>query len=349
MVQETRHITFTSMLMIKAIFTACIFLIISFSLTFAQEDFHKGFYIKAGGAYFLKVTPVEFPAIGGQPARDRVFNIDPSNPGKQETLSEKTITGSFGEGWRVGLTPGYRFSKIIGIEIGINYYNSRSQDMMRQRGSIDNAEVLSLHSSGKAKAFDIAPALVVNIPTGNVIKPYTKVGIIIPIGGYMESTTTANDLTGAIAQSMHMVPANLPPNSIMMLSNVKRIDRIRANPTIGFQSAIGVDWTLNNRISLFTELEYRNISVGAKKKELQHLTGEYKIINNGQPIASGSLDVETASESSKLVNYHKTITNSDNVAGGDNFNPDKPADDLRSYINIGGLGINLGIKMSLGN
>jgi len=135
----------------------------------------------------------------------------------------------------------------------------------------------------------------------------------------------------------------------MVLSNVKRVDRIKANPTIGFQSAIGFDWALNNQISLFAELEYRNISVGAKKKELQHLTGEYSIVNDGQPIANGSLDVETASESSKLVNYHKTITNSDNVAGGENFDPNKPADDLRSYINIGGLGINLGIKIPFGN
>jgi len=335
--------------MTKTIFIACLFLTSCSSLIYAQEDYRKGFYIKAGGAYFLKVTPVEFPAIGGQPARDRIFNIDPSNPEKQQTLSEKTITGSFGEGWRVGLTPGYRFSKIIGIEVGINYYNSRSQDMMRQRGNIGNVEVLSLHSSGKAKAFDIAPALVVNIPTDNAIKPYTKVGIIIPIGGHMESITTVNDLTGAIAQSMYMVPDNAPPNSTMVLSNVKRVDRIKANPTIGFQSAIGFDWALNNQISLFAELEYRNISVGAKKKELQHLTGEYSIVNDGQPIANGSLDVETASESSKLVNYHKTITNSDNVAGGENFDPNKPADDLRSYINIGGLGINLGIKIPFGN
>ncbi|MEH6307000.1 outer membrane beta-barrel protein [Olivibacter sp. CPCC 100613] len=315
----------------------------------AQDDYNKGFYIKAGGAYFLKVTPVEFPAIGGQPARDRIFNIIPGDPPTQQTVSESTITGSFGEGWRVGLTPGYRFSRILGVEIGLNYYNSRSQDMMRQRGSLGGNEVLNLHNSGKVKAFDVAPALVAHIPTSSNVKPYVKAGVIIPIGGYLEITTTANDRTGSIAESMHMVPANVPPGSTMILANVERVDRIKANPTVGFQSAIGFDWMLNDRISIYAELEYRNISVGGKKKELHDLSGEYTVVYNGQPVANGSLSKDAASESSKLVNYHKTITSGDNVAGWEGFDSSKPADELRSYINIGGLGVNLGIKIPFGN
>ncbi|MDM8176200.1 MULTISPECIES: outer membrane beta-barrel protein [Olivibacter] len=314
----------------------------------AQDDYNKGFYIKAGGAYFLKVTPVEFPAIGGQPARDRVFNIIPGNPPTQQTVSESTITGSFGEGWRVGLTPGYRFSRILGVEVGLNYYNSRSQDMMRQRGSLGGNEVLNLHNSGKVKAFDVAPALVAHIPTNSSVKPYMKAGVIIPIGGHLEITTTANDQTGSVAESMHMT-SGLPPNAIMTLHNVKRVDRIKANPTVGFQSAVGFDWMLNDRISIYAELEYRNISVGGKKKELHELSGEYNVVMSGQPLTSGTLSKDAASESSKLVNYHKTITAGDNVAGWEGFDSNKPADELRSYINIGGLGVNLGIKIPFGN
>jgi opacity protein-like surface antigen len=333
----------------KITIMASILAITCFYSANAQDDYNKGFYLKAGGSYFFKVTPVEFPAIGGEPARDRVFNIIPGNPPTQQTVSESTITGSFGEGWKAGITPGYRFSRIIGVEVGLNYYKSRSQDMMRQRGSIGGNEVLNLHNSGSVRAFDISPALVAHLPSDGPIKPYAKVGVIVPIGGYLEITTNVNDRTGSIAENMHMVPDNLPPGSTMILSNVKRVDRIKANPTVGFQSAIGFDWMLNDRISIYAELEYRNISVGGKEKELHELSGEYTIVNNGQPIANGSVSMETASASSKLVNYHKTITSEDNVAGWENFDPNKPADELRSYINIGGLGVNLGIKIPFGN
>ncbi|GAA4781349.1 outer membrane beta-barrel protein [Olivibacter ginsenosidimutans] len=333
----------------KFIFITYLLILSCFYLTDAQEQQNRKFYIKAGGAYFIKVTPVEFPAIGGQPARDRIFNIIPGNPPTQQTVSESTITGSFGEGWRFGITPGYRFSNILGIEVGINYYQSRSQDMMRQQGYMEGSEVLQLHSSAKAKAFDVAPALVVHIPNHTALKPYTKVGLIIPVGGYMESITTVNDLTGSVAQSMNLLPTDLPPNAIMILTDVNRVDHVKANPTVGFQSAIGFDWAIHNQWSLYVELEYRNISVGSRKKDLDQLSGEYTIVNNGQPIANGSLSTETASESSKQVYYHKTITEHDNVAGADGFDPNKPADDLTSYVNIGGLGINLGVKMAFGN
>lgn len=319
-----------------------------FYFTNAQEQANRGFYLKAGGAYFIKVTPVEFPAIGGQPARDKIFNIIPGDIPAQQTISETTITGSFGEGWRAGITPGYRFSNIIGLEMGINYYESKSQKMMWQRGYLDNQEVLNLYSTAKARAFDIAPALVVHIPVNFTLKPYAKVGIIVPVGGYMESITTANDITGSIAPSLDILPADLPSNTIMALTNVKRIDHISANPTVGFQSAIGFDYTIRNRCSLYAELEYRNISVGSRKKDLYELSGDYTIITDGQPTASGSLNTEAATESSKRVNYHKTITASDNVLGWDSFDPNKPADDLRSYVNIGGLGLSLGVKIAFG-
>ena len=36
-----------------------------------------------------------------------------------------------------------------------------------------------------------------------------------------------------------------------------------------------------------------------------------------------------------------------NVKGQLGYDPTQPADDLRSYINIGGLGLNIGLKFAL--
>lgn len=313
----------------------------------AQDDYTKGFYIKAGGGYFVKVTPVEFPAIGGQPARDRIFNINPAT-GEQHTASESTITGSFGEGWRASLTPGYRFSRIFGAELGINYYNSRSQDMMRQRGSIGGNEVLSLYSTGKVSAFDVAPAIVAHLPTNGPVKPYMKVGVIVPIGGELKITTALNDQTGTFAAEAGMPPT---PEGTHIALVLNREESIKANPTVGFQSAIGADFKIGGKVSLFAELEYRNVSVGGKKKELKKYDGTATIVSSttlqpvpGAPVTNITLD--NASEAAKHVKYHKTITADMNMDGED---PSKPSDELRSYINIGGLGVNVGIKIPFGN
>lgn len=314
----------------------------------AQDDFNKGFYIKAGGGYFMKVTPVEFPAIGGQPARDRVFNIIPGNPSSQQTVSESTITGSFGEGWRASLTPGYRFSRIFGVELGINYYKSRSQDMMRQRGSIGGNEVLNLYSTGKVTAFDIAPAIVAHLPTSGAVKPYMKVGIIVPIGGDLKINTSLNDQTGSFATEAGL-SSPLPNTHIALV--LDREESIKANPTIGFQSAVGADFKIGNSISLFAELEYRNVSVGGKDKELKKYEGTATIVSSAtlQPVPGApvtQITMDNASEAAKHVKYHKTITSDMNMDGEDR---DRPSDELRSYINIGGLGVNVGIKIPFGN
>jgi hypothetical protein len=57
--------------------------------------------------------------------------------------------------------------------------------------------------------------------------------------------------------------------------------------------------------------------------------------------------MENASASQKDVTYHSELRPGMNVAGWEDFNRSRPSDDLRSYVNIGGLGLNAGIKFYL--
>jgi hypothetical protein len=82
---------------------------------FAQE---KGFYIKPTRGYFLKVTPVEFPSINGQLARDKTTTITGTGANASTTISETTLTGSFGQGFRAGLVDGYQFNRIMALSLG---------------------------------------------------------------------------------------------------------------------------------------------------------------------------------------------------------------------------------------
>ncbi|RZK75409.1 MAG: porin family protein [Pedobacter sp.] len=313
------------------------------SLTaYAQE---KGFYIKPTGSYFIKVTPVEFPAINGQPARDRTTTITGSGASAVTTNSETALTGSFGQGFRVGVVGGYQFSSIFGLELGVNYFNSAEQDMMRQNVINNGNNVLSVNTVGKVRAFDVAPALVFRVPVTGNFQPYSKIGVIVPVAGYLQINTSVNDQTGQVAASQGIVsPAGTRTNLVL-----NREERINPNPTIGFQGALGFDYKLSSKISLFSEVEYRNLSVGGKDKELKKYDGTATVVVNATntPAGSRALTLNDAPVGDREVNYHKTINSGMNVKGTANYDPTKPSDDLRSYINIGGLGLNVGVKIKI--
>lgn len=316
-------------------------LLFIFALNFPTLSQERGFYLKPTGSYFIKVTPVEFPAINGMPARDQTLTVNGSN----STFSETTLTGSFGEGFRAGLVGGYQFGDVLGLEVGVNYFRSGQQDMMKQKYIQDGQTLTSLHSVGQVTAFDVAPALVLRIPLQGDFRPYTKVGVIVPVGGYLEINTAVDDRTGRIASDAGIVS---PPGTRTNLI-INREERINPRPTIGFQSALGFDYKIADRISFFSEIEYRNISVGGKDKKLKKYDGTASVVvnANGAVVGSRTLTLDDQPMGDREVNYHKTINSDMNVKGQPGYDPTQPADDLRSYINIGGLGLNIGLKFAL--
>ena len=325
----------------KSIQILLLFFIIS-TYAVAQE---KGFYIKPTGGYFIKVTPVEFPALNGAPARDRTTTITGTGASASSTVSETALTGSFGQGFRAGLVGGYQFNTVLGLELGVNYFNSAEQDMMKQNVINNGVNVLSLHTVGKVRALDIAPALVFRIPSTGKFQPYTKVGVIIPVAGYLQINTTVNDQSGQIAAAQ----GTASPAGTRTTLVLDREEKINPNATIGFQSALGFDYKISNRLSVFSELEYRNVSVGGKDKELEKYSGSATVVVNATntPAGSRTLSLNEQPLGDREVKYHKTINSTMNVKGAANYDPTKPSDELRSYINIGGLGLNVGLKIKI--
>lgn len=299
--------------------------------TFAQEG--RGFYLKPTGSYFLKVTPVEFPNVGSLQPRDYVFSINP-NTGAQTRISEETITGSFGQGWRAGVMGGFRFNEIVAIEMGANFFKSEENVMARQSGFIGNNEVLSLKSVGQVTAIDLTPSLVFHLPTQKKFRPYMKLGAVLPVYGYLDINTTVKDQTGTIARTVN-------PNFAAV--ELTRTERVKPKPTVGFLGAAGFNYPIGKNISLFSEIEYRNVSVNSDSKEITAFSATGTLANGSQ-VNVGLNDLPTGT---RETNFNKRLTPSSNVPGTAGYDSTKPSDELKSYINIGGLGINAGIKIGL--
>lgn len=351
--------------------------ILASSLTLqAQTPTESKWYIKPSVSYFFSVTPVEYPSIGGLPSRDRTFTVHPVT-GVQATQSESILTGSFGEGLRLSLTGGYRFTDLLGVELGLNYFKSTTQQMSRQTGVFAGlgSAALSLDATGQVTAYDVAPALVFFIPTqSEVFKPYAKVGVIVPVGGRSENITRITDNTGTVAVSQGLFPAatraavaqqaaaaytqaGMPfntPNPVMLLANVERVDHTKSNPTVGFQSALGGDFWIGKNIALNVEVEYRNVTVASRIRELQSVSGNYVIVdraNNhpatGQPfpLGEGALTLDAASASSRTIHFHNAINkDTHNVVASGEFDPNVAADEVSNRLTFGGLGASFGIK-----
>ncbi|WP_315820319.1 hypothetical protein [Paraflavitalea speifideaquila] len=136
-------------------------------------------------------------------------------------------------------------------------------------------------------------------------------------------------------------------------TTIHRKEEIKPYPTIGFQGAFGATYASKKHFDLFLETEYRNIPVKSKSKEITTYDELTKIINTttGQEIAPqqkrGLADLSVAERN---TDYVTTLDQNSNTPIGTsgtktNYKDDnKPANDLKSFINIGGLGLNLGVR-----
>jgi len=286
-----------------------------------KADKPESWYFKLGGSYFIQTAATEFPTVGGNLPLDRTFV-----GGK--LVSEESVTGSFGEGFRTGITAGYRFNARLGVELGVNYYTSKDKTMAQTRSDvpITPAGVYAFKSVGQITAFDLAPALVLFLGEHKGFEPYTKVGVLVPIHGDLEITS---DAYAPIAFSNTGAP--------IAFGDVHSVDKVKPNPTVGFVAALGTSYKLGKNISVFGELEYRNFTVHGKTKE----TTEFKVNGNDALASRSTSQIHTNYRDRLDINSNNALTNPNGV------DKTKPMDELSSYVGISGLGLTLGLKYSL--
>ncbi|AXB56168.1 outer membrane beta-barrel protein [Flavobacterium fluviale] len=288
-----------------------------------KADKPESWYFKLGGSYFIQTAATEFPIVNGALPNTDVYAADGTT-----LLSRETNHGSFGEGFRTGLTAGYRFSPRLGVEMGFNYFSSASKTMVETTNRLVGAgpTFATGKAVGKIRAFDVAPALVLFLGESNGFEPYTKVGVIVPVHGDLtiETNRTYTNPAGVV--------------------NSYAKDVVKPNPTVGFMAALGTSYKLGTHISIFAELEYRNFTVHGKSKETEVYT-ENGVDRLDTP-TSFRPDASYSAKHTKYVDQINSTSNSKvtNAAGFDNT---RATDDISSFVGISGLGLTFGLKYSL--
>ena len=213
----------------------------------------------------MQTAATEFPIVNGQ-----LPNTDVYAPNGTTLISRKTNTGSFGEGFRAGVSAGYRFTPRLGVEMAFNYFTSKDKTMVKTVNRLVGAgpTFVTGKAEGKIAAFDLAPAIVLFLGEVKGFEPYTKVGVIVPVHGELTIETNRT----------YTNPAGT--------TNTYSKDVVKPNPTVGFMAALGTSYKLAKNISIFGELEYRNFTVHGKSKETE------VYIENGNFTIGTYVDIE---------------------------------------------------------
>jgi opacity protein-like surface antigen len=289
----------------------------------AQTEKNESWYFKLGGSYFMQTAATEFPVVSGQLPNTDVYAANGTT-----LLSRETNHGSFGEGFRTGLTAGYRVSSRLGFELGLNYFKSSNKTMVEtvNRLVAPGPVFATGKAQGKITAFDLAPAVVLFLGESNGFEPYTKVGVIVPVHGDLTIETNRVYTT--------------PAGTVNSYSK----EKVLPNPTVGFMAVVGTSYKLGKNISVYGELEYRNFTVHGKSKETKAYTE-----NGVDKLTVPTSFRPDASYSVNHVNYVEQINSTSNnrTTNSAGFDNTKASDDISSYVGISGLGLTLGLKYSL--
>lgn len=296
---------------------------VSVAQTTEKAEKPESWYFKLGGSYFMQTAATEFPTVSGQLPNTDVYAANGTT-----LISRETNHGSFGEGFRTGITAGYRFSPRLGVELGVNYFNSASKTMVQTTNRLVAAgpTFATGKAEGKIEAFDVAPAIVMFLGEAHGFEPYTKVGVIVPVHG---------DLT---------IETNRTYTNPAGVTNTYTKDVVKPNPTVGFLAALGTSYKLGTHIAVFAELEYRNFTVHGKTKETEVYTengvDKLNVATTFRPDASYSAN------HTKYVEKIDTTSNS-KVTNASGFDSTRATDDISSFVGISGLGLTVGLKYSL--
>ncbi|WP_289664466.1 outer membrane beta-barrel protein [Flavobacterium panacagri] len=295
-----------------------------------KADKPESWYFKLGGSYFIQTAATEFPIVNGQ-----LPNTDVYGSNGTTLISRRTNHGSFGEGFRSGLTAGYRFTTRLGVEMGINYYSSADKLMVETTNRLVATTPANIFVTGdavgKIRAWDLSPSLVLFLGEAKGFEPYTKVGVIVPIHG---------DLTIETNREYYAATPNGPSTVAKTYSE----DVVKPNPTIGFMAAVGTSYKIGKKIALFAEIEYRNFTVHGKTKETTVFTE-----NGVDKLHTPTTFRQDASYSAIHTNYVSQLTTSSNskVTNAAGFDDTRATDDISSFVGISGIGLTFGLKYSL--
>ena len=266
-----------------------LFLIFVSLIATAQSE--KGFYASVNTGYNIGIGNVDR-------YNSMILGIGNSTQIDASTYQMENLKINFGKGINAGATLGYMFNKNTGFELGVNYlFGGKNEGHGTElSGDYFNAEA-------SAKMIQIKPTIIVRSGF-NTVNPYAKVGMVIGSG---KITNTHNQKNGA--------------------DFYNDTSEYYGGMPIGFHASIGTLYKLNEKLSLFGELNLVNLEYAPKKRQL---TESFK---------NGVDQLPSMTVRQKELEFVTTITDT-----AEPSNPNEPGKSSKIAFTFSSIGLNVGLQ-----
>ncbi|MEO8774132.1 MAG: outer membrane beta-barrel protein [Gelidibacter sp.] len=311
------------MKMIPKALIVCILTFTSY-LTQAQDnttnnDFQK-FYFRVSAGYSFESGKTEFnnadpnELTGIQQSTDVTVSPDGSS------VNVKSLTGTAGAGLKVNLTAGYMFNPYIGAELGLSYFHGDKIMIGRLSSPVVNSE-----ANTYLRGIDVAPGIFLT-PNFKTLNPYARLGIIVPVAGKLTIETMARQTNGGGPGTDVMVEAK---------------SEVTARFSVGYFGALGLNYPITDNLSIFGEVEIKNLSIKSKSAEIT----EYSTT----AITNGQAQLVPGKQLADLPVYEKKFNFSDDYNQSTTTPPNQNAARTipTQFVNASGIGINVGVRFTL--
>lgn len=311
------------MKMIPKALIACVLASTTY-VTQAQNDMtpieDSNFYIRVGTGYSFQSGKTEFnnadpnELTGIKQSTDITVNADGSS------INVKSLNGTAGAGVKVNVTGGYMFNPYIGAELGISYFHGDKTMIGRLRSPQVTSE-----ANTYLRGFDVAPGIFLT-PHFKNVNPYARLGAIVPVAGDLTIETMARQKDGGGQGTDIMVQAT---------------SEVEAKFSVGYFGALGLTYPINDNLSIFGEVEIKNLSIKSKSAKIT----EYSTT----AITDGQSQLVPGQQLADLPVYEKEFEFTDdyNQSTSSPPNQDAPRKIPTQFVNASGTGLNVGIRFIL--
>lgn len=244
-----------------------------------------------------------------------------SYPDDEYYSTSELVKLSLGKGMNFGLNVGHMFNTHIGVDLGLNYhlggitkgtdeYTYVEEDWLTGNRTTSTSKTETEISSNM---FQFTPSFVI-ATGGEKVNIYSKMGVIMGFGNILinmndESNNSNTSSTSEIQQ------------------------KLDGGMSVGFSGAIGCNYLLSEKLSIFGEANYIGLSYAPAKGKVT------KYEENGVDL------LPLLSTYEKEVNFvDKT---SDNNSFASPSDPNAPSESLKISLPYSSIGLKVGVRFNL--
>ena len=229
------------------------------------------------------------------------------------------VAGSYGKGLPLAVTAGYQFNEHIAAELELEYFfgaGYQFRSTYADSNSYSNYYVTTDNKISDISMFRFNPAF--KISTGNHVKIYMRLGVLISVAAKYASEYTFTDnsygfLTGISSYTTQDIS-----------------EKYSHGTALGFNGAAGAEYKICNHVQLFGEARFTSLSWAPAHSEVT------KNIING----TDEIPLSTTSQlQTDFVNDY-TVTFP--------LDPSSPSKQFKHFVPFNSLGIKLGVVYLFG-